>query len=156
MRTLGVVPAYVGVSLPYCPFLLACEVSCHKKFPKKMKSTMADHKFARRLVSYAATGIACANNVLHTAAHTGRCPGQRGGVFADTKYVGLFGPVSLHAFCRRTRVLVVLYRPCSMRAVAGWRGALVNRTCWYVFVGEIPFAAEDRDSYPRARLGPLK
>jgi hypothetical protein len=31
---------------------------------------MADHKFARRLVSYAATGIARENNVLHTA-HTG-------------------------------------------------------------------------------------
>ncbi|KAJ7795102.1 hypothetical protein B0H14DRAFT_2920914 [Mycena olivaceomarginata] len=56
------------------------------------------------LVSYAALGIACANNVLHTAAHTVRCPGQRGGVFADTKAY-------------------------SMRAVAEWRDILVDTTC---------------------------
>ncbi|KAF8143277.1 hypothetical protein K438DRAFT_1783869 [Mycena galopus ATCC 62051] len=48
------------------------------------KSPLADHKFARKLVTYAATS----NTVgLHTAVHTGRCPGQRGAGFADLKHV---------------------------------------------------------------------
>jgi hypothetical protein len=51
MRTLGVVHAYVGVftSLLSLPPRLRGELP--QKNSKKMKSTMADHKFARRLVS---------------------------------------------------------------------------------------------------------
>ncbi|KAJ7813413.1 hypothetical protein B0H14DRAFT_2853809, partial [Mycena olivaceomarginata] len=57
------------------------------------------------LVSHAATGIACANNVLHTAAHTGRCPGQRGVVFADTNTVGLFALLSFHCIPTRGKTI---------------------------------------------------
>jgi hypothetical protein len=106
MQTLGVVRAYVGFSLPSCPFPLACEVSRHKKIPKK-NSTIADHKFTRRLVLYAATGIACANNEQHTP---DAAPGSEGGVFADTKYVGLFGPTSFSC----------VLAACPYRALQTW------------------------------------
>ncbi|KAJ7813429.1 hypothetical protein B0H14DRAFT_2853889, partial [Mycena olivaceomarginata] len=67
--------------------------------------------------------------------HTGRCHGRCGGVFADTN-------VSLSCFTDLVR--------CEPLRSGG--------TLWSTgraALGEIPFAAEDRDSYPSARLGPL-
>ncbi|KAF8193501.1 hypothetical protein K438DRAFT_834957 [Mycena galopus ATCC 62051] len=71
MTTLAIVHACVGLFLYVldCPFLLACEMSCHQKFDKGNRTSLILN-FRRRLVSYAATSITCANAV----AHTRRCP----------------------------------------------------------------------------------